>query len=110
VDFTKFITPTGGITGLLAAVFLMVMWGKLVPRSYLDDVRADRDARLAEKQKEVDTWHLAYDRSEQARRIQAGHLNTLMEVARTTEHVISSLPAATSAIEEIENADAVAEG
>jgi hypothetical protein len=87
VDLTKFVTPSMGATGILVLVVLLILWGKLVPKAVLDDMRSDKD-------KQIETWKDAYHRSEEARAVQAGQITTLMEVARTTEHVIGALPAA----------------
>jgi hypothetical protein len=57
----------GVLLGVLWAVGWMVFKGHLVPstlvtRATLDDVRADRDARLAEAQKDADEWRALYVR------------------------------------------------
>lgn len=49
-----------GATGILAAVVFMILTGRLVPRKVLEDVRADRDARLAE----AAYWHTAFQTSQ----------------------------------------------
>lgn len=68
---------------LLGVVVLMVLRGYLIPRAVVDDVRADRDM-----------WKAAYE-NERARTGElSGQVTTLMEVARTAEHVMRSLPAA----------------
>jgi hypothetical protein len=66
---------------LLTLVFLMVMRGDLVPRRTHEETRADRD-----------TWRKAWEASEEARRVQAAQLSDLMELAKTTDSFIRSLP------------------
>lgn len=57
----------GVLLGVLWLVGHMVFKGHLVPstlvtRATLDDVRADRDARVAEAQKDADEWQALYVR------------------------------------------------
>lgn len=73
----------GGSTALLIVVFLFVLTGRLVPRNYLDDARADRDY-----------WRAAHAEEVQARQAERDLTNELLEVARTADHVLASLPAA----------------
>lgn len=56
-----------GALGVLLAVLWMVFRGllvpsSLVPRSTLDDVRSDRDVRLAEANTDADEWRQLYIR------------------------------------------------
>lgn len=102
MDFSKLPLATGSATALLGVVLLMVLLGKLVPRSALEDARADaetirkdRDRELAEKQREVELWRSAF-LSEVGNIRELTSQNTqLMEVARTADHVLRSLPAGT---------------
>lgn len=60
-----------GAFGVLLGVLWMVFNGhlvpnKLVPRSTLDDVRADRDARIAEANEDAADWRDLYVRECQA--------------------------------------------
>ena len=74
------IIPTSA--GALLSVFvLLVFYGKLVPRALVEDLRADRDM-----------WKQAYT-NEQARSAElTAQMTAMMEVARTTEQVMRSLP------------------
>ncbi|MCK2219688.1 hypothetical protein MF672_038720 [Actinomadura sp. ATCC 31491] len=49
-----------GALGVLLGVLWMVFRGHLVPRATLDDVRADRDARVAEASADADEWRQLY--------------------------------------------------
>lgn len=100
MDFSKLPLATGSATALLGLVLLLVLLGKLVPRSALDDarkdaeqVRQDRDRALAEKQKEVDLWRSAFINEVGTTRELSSQNSQLMEVARTADHVLRSLPA-----------------
>lgn len=80
------VAPTGGFIATLVAMAWLVYTGKLVPRSVLDDVRADRDVRLAEEQAEKEHWRKAAETS-------AAQLSTVLPNMGTIAQVLQSLPA-----------------
>lgn len=83
----------GGISSFLVAAFIYALLrGFLVPRSAVDDVRADRDARLAEVRRESDDWRTAWTDSQETNRILADQVKELIELARTTNQLIMALP------------------
>lgn len=90
-DWPAFLTPTIGAAGLLTLVVLLILWGKLVPRSVMEDLRRDKDAQIA-------TWKAAYERSEEAREIMRHQITSLLEMARTTTHVIEAIPKAAASV------------
>lgn len=49
-----------GAIGVLFGVLWLVFTGRLVPRSTLDDARADRDARVAEANQDAEEWRRLY--------------------------------------------------
>lgn len=71
----------GGAAALLALVILLILTGRLVPRRTLDDARADRDY-----------WRQAHAEEAKARQAERELTNELIEVARTADHVLTSLP------------------
>ncbi|RSS43836.1 hypothetical protein [Streptomyces sp. WAC08241] len=76
------LTPTDlGISGLLALVVLLVLTGRLVPRSTLQDMRDERDK-----------WQAAHDKSEAARQAERDQVTELLELSRVAGHVLSALP------------------
>ena len=81
-----------GATGVLTLVVLMILRGALVPRRTLEDVRSDRDARLGEKQREIDALRVSLEAWEAAGVEQSRQVTTLMEVGMTAKHVLLSLP------------------
>ena len=81
-----------GAAALVAIVVLLILLGRLVPRSVLTDVRDDWDARLKEIADERDTWRTAHQVSEEARREAQDQAGELLELARTADHVLRSLP------------------
>ncbi|MER7500433.1 hypothetical protein AB0L05_27625 [Nonomuraea pusilla] len=49
-----------GALGVLLGVLWMIFSGRLVPRSTVEDVRADRDARVAEAAQDAEEWRALY--------------------------------------------------
>jgi hypothetical protein len=92
VDWSALPWGNLGAGGALLIVVMMVIRGALVPRSTLEDVRADRDARLEEKQREIDRLNEAVTAWQAAGVEQAGQVTKLLEVADTARHVLLSLP------------------
>jgi hypothetical protein len=70
--------PSASALGILAAGVWLVLTGRLVPREQLNEVRADRDAAVARADAETARWRSAYEYSEQARRIDAGHTGQIL--------------------------------
>ncbi|MFB6811257.1 hypothetical protein [Streptomyces sp. NPDC056387] len=70
-----------GVSGLLVLVVLLILTGRLVPRSTLLDMREERD-----------TWRAAHTESEAARQAERAQVTELLELSRTAGHVLTSLP------------------
>ncbi|MFF7198154.1 hypothetical protein ACFZAM_31160 [Streptomyces sp. NPDC008079] len=70
-----------GAGGLLSLGVWLILTGRLVPRSTLLDAWRQRD-----------TWQEAHRQSEEARHGDRDQIRQLLEVARVTEHVMTSLP------------------
>lgn len=74
-----------GASGILVIVVLLVLRGGLIPRQVHEDRMKDKDAQ-------VEYYRTAYER-EVARGVElTSQVTTLMEVASTAEHVLTSLP------------------
>ena len=75
--------PTGftlvdlGPAALVAIAVLLVLTGRLVPRRTYDDMKHDRDE-----------WRASHRLSEQARLEQAGQLDEMLELGRTTTAIV----------------------
>lgn len=82
----------GGAAAVLGLVVMLILLGRLVPRSILEDLRADRDARITELAAERDTWKAAHQLSEEARHVAQDQVGELLELSRTSVHVLTSLP------------------
>jgi hypothetical protein len=81
----------GGAVGVLVFVVLAILVGRLVPRKSLEDVRADRDARLAEAKIRGDEWRATALAQEERSDVQARQIDQLLEANRTTNALIEGL-------------------
>ena len=81
----------GGAVALVTLFVLLILLGKLVPRSVVDDVRKDRDDRLQALIGERDAWREAYRESEAARMESQTQVGELLELSRTAEHVLRAI-------------------
>lgn len=99
--------PVGSIgsSALVTLFVIALLRGYLVPRSTLQDVRNDRDARIAEitHEKDIreaqliqerDAWKQAFLNADKSREILIDQNGELTELARTGTAVLQSLPSA----------------
>lgn len=84
MDWQTFLTPTIGATGLLALAVILIFRGSLVPRSTVDQMRKDKDEQIS-------MWRNAYETSQRAGELKDRQIDTLLEAARTTTHVVSAV-------------------
>lgn len=84
----------GGAAAVLGLVVLLILVGRLVPRRSVDDIRGDYQARIAELIAERDMWRTAHQVSEEARHEEQQQNREMLELARTSVHVLRSLPSA----------------
>jgi len=87
MDWTTYLTPSLGATGLLAAVVIMVLTGRLQPKSSVDE-------RLADKDKQIDTWHTAYERELEAQAELRTQLTAMVSANETATKVLRAIPQA----------------
>jgi hypothetical protein len=91
-EFLKSHIADLGSVGLLSAFVYAILTGRIVPRSTVNDVRADRDARLAEVRRESDDWRSAWQASQETNKVLADQNKELLELSRTTHQLIKALP------------------
>jgi hypothetical protein len=84
MDWSGYLTPTIGATGLLALAVILIFRGSLVPRSTVDQMRKDKDDQIA-------MWKNAFETSQQAVALKDRQIDTLLEAARTTTHVVTAV-------------------
>ena len=87
MEWTTLFTPGIGATGLLAAVVFMVLTGRLQPKTAVDD-------RIADKDRQIETWHAAYEQSLEIQREQQRQISALVEASETATRVIAAIPRA----------------
>lgn len=85
--------PWSLLLGVLVAGLYAILRGSLVPASQVDRLTAQWEARLAESHERELAWRTAYERTEEARSVNAQQLGELMTLARTTEALLRALPA-----------------
>lgn len=91
--------PGTAIVGMLVLLVAFIMRtyvgkvssGELVPRSYLDAVRADCKAYTDEVAKERDGWREAHSASEETRRLMAGQYQQLIEGSIVTKALLETI-------------------
>jgi hypothetical protein len=84
VNWTAYLTPTVGATGLLALVVVLIFRGSLVPRSTVDQMRNDKD-------EQIKVWREAYEKSSKAGELKDHQINSLLEATKTTNHVVTAM-------------------
>ena len=77
---------------VLAFVVWLVLTDRLVTRRRLEDVREDRDARVAEAYALAAMWRQAFELERTARERMSGHSEVAIEAARTTTAILQALP------------------
>lgn len=84
-----------GAGGLVVLVVMLIMLGRLYPRSWVQEVRVDRDAW----RKAAETWKSVAETSEQARQVQGMQLDKLLEHAETQNRLGEAMAKALERIE-----------
>ncbi len=94
-DFWGFVEtlPLGDISffGLLALAIWAILTGRLVPRRILDDVRLDRDTRVAEKAAETAEWKEAYHLQYSVTSQLVDQNEKMLGSQETMEHLLRSI-------------------
>ena len=73
-----------GLTGLLTLGVLMILTGKLIPKSTVDELRAERDARLSDLQG-------ANQALAEANKVKDAQISELLETSRATTQLLEGL-------------------
>lgn len=80
-----------GVIGVLTVTFvLLVLRGYLQPRTVVQDLRSDRDTRVAEISEIADTWREAYMTERDARRLHLEAVTRNLEVSELTLDIVRS--------------------
>lgn len=81
----------GGAAAVLLLVGLLIVLGFLPSRREVRDLRADRDARLAEEKARGDEWRAAAQAQDERNDVLTGQVAELLEIGRTTNSLIEGL-------------------
>lgn len=84
MDWSSYLTPTIGATGLLALAVILIFRGSLVPKSTVDQMRRDKDEA-------IQMWRTAYEKSQAAGELKDRQIDTLLEATRTTSAVVTAV-------------------
>lgn len=84
MNWTAYLTPTVGATGLLALVVVLIFRGSLVPRSTVEQMRND-------KNEQIEVWRKACETSQRAGELKDQQINALLESTKTTTHVVTAM-------------------
>jgi hypothetical protein len=85
----QILQPATPVATLAFAVYL-ILSGKIVARSVVDNIREDRDARVNEAREQTSIWREAYRESEKARQTQHDLLKESLEGVHAITHLLES--------------------
>ena len=95
MDLTQFFAEIGaadvGFGALVAFAIYLIFTGKLVPRSVVEQIRSDKDRSVQQAVAEASAWKEAYKIEAQSRAELGLQLGELLEVARTSDHLLRSI-------------------
>src|ERR1043166_7462335 len=80
-----------GFAGLVSLAIVLILTGRLVPRSHVDSLRADWNDRLDAKEQQVQDWKGAYLKALDTQAVRDAQLGELLEHSRTTAYFIQAL-------------------
>ena len=81
----------GGAVAVLLIAVLGILTGRIVPVRTVDDLRKDRDARLAEERARGDEWRAAAQAQDARNDLLSQQVAQLLDTARTTNALIEGL-------------------
>ncbi|MFF9287497.1 hypothetical protein [Streptomyces griseosporeus] len=81
----------GGAGAIVTLIVLLILRGNLVSRAVLEDVRKDRDDRIAELVAERNAWRDAHRESEAARIEAQNQVGELLELSRFADRALRAL-------------------
>jgi len=87
MDLVKFLSPDVGAIGILVLIVFLILWGVLLPKATVRSLLTAKDEQIA-------LYKSAYEKSMETIGIKDQQIGQLMEMARTTTHVIEAIPQA----------------
>jgi hypothetical protein len=103
VDAAAAAGPWIALVGLVAGAIRALFTGQLVTASQVDrltvqwearitEAAEQAEARIAESHEREQLWRTAWERSEEARRVESAQVGELIPVARATEALLRAIP------------------
>lgn len=89
--FFSYVTPIGLLLFILASLFWFLMTGRLRTNRAVQEIREDRDVRVAEARQDAADWKEAFRVSEEARHNQDQISKEALELSRISEDNVRSL-------------------
>ena len=85
--------PIGDVSvfGILALAIMLILTGRLVPRSTVDQIREDRDRALKLSEARGDEWKETAEAWQSTVQELTGQVGELLEHARTSNHVLKAI-------------------
>ena len=80
-----------GFAGLVSLAIVLILTGRLIPRSSVEALREDWNDRLQSKEQQVQDWKGAYLKSLEVQTAQGDQIRELLEHSRTTAYFIQAL-------------------
>lgn len=73
-----------GLAGLVTLAVLLLLWGKIIPKS-------SHDARVTDKDLQIADWKLAYQKQMAINEAAVSQISRLLEYAETSNKVLTAL-------------------
>lgn len=93
----QLLEPSGW--GIVSLIALAILRGYLVPRRVVEDLRKDRDERVAEFKGLAEMWRRAYELEHQSHARLIEHSDLSIETARTATAAVVALQAVAAPVE-----------
>jgi hypothetical protein len=92
VDLVQAVGPWAGIASVVLLGLRSIATGAWVPRTTLDVLTVQWEARLKESNSREQDWRAAFQASDAARDVADRQLQELMVYARNADHILQNLP------------------
>jgi hypothetical protein len=93
-ELIRSLTPAGLLLLLVLMLVSAFMVGWIRPGRAIVEVREDRDARLADKDRQIEQWREAHRLSEEARELGAAANREQIETSKVTLELVRGIRAA----------------
>lgn len=91
MDWVNLPIAQGGFAVIVFGVMVSVISGRLIPRSWVDEIRKGDQLTIERQQEEIREWRMAFITAERANRELHSHISELTETARVTRDLIRAV-------------------